>query len=245
VLGVKSCPRGYKRTVPHSPPMAGETRQRFRNREEAGRLLVERLREYEGRDDVIVLALPRGGVPVGYEVAKALGAPLDVFVVRKVGVPGHEELAMGAIASGGVLVVDEGLMSRLGIGKDHVESAVTAELRELERREAAYRGGRPPPELEGRTVILVDDGLATGATMRAAALAVRKLSPARLVLAVPVAAAETCEQFEEVVDEIVCPVTPSPFYAVGLWYDDFSPTSDEEVRDLLARAADGGEETTS
>ncbi|MGH2921852.1 MAG: phosphoribosyltransferase [Gaiellaceae bacterium] len=196
------------------------------------------MREYKGREDVIVLALPRGGVPVGYEVAKALGAPLDVFVVRKVGVPGHEELAMGAIASGGVLVVDEGLMSRLGIGQEQVKQAVAAELRELERREAVYRGDRPPPELEGKVVILVDDGLATGATMRAAALAVRKLNPARLVVAVPVAAVETCEQFEDVVDEVICGATPRPFYAVGLWYDDFSPTSDEEVRDLLARAAE-------
>jgi putative phosphoribosyl transferase len=202
------------------------------------------LREYKGRDDVIVLALPRGGVPVGYEVAKALDAPLDVFVVRKVGVPGHEELAMGAIASGGVLVVDEGLMSRLGIGEEQVKQAVAAELRELERREAVYRGDRPPPALEGKVVILVDDGLATGATMRAAALAVRKLNPARLVVAVPVAAVETCEQFEDVVDEVICGATPRPFYAVGLWYDDFSPTSDEEVRELLARAAEGGQETT-
>jgi putative phosphoribosyl transferase len=202
------------------------------------------LREYKGRD-VIVLALPRGGVPVGYEVAKALGAPLDVFVVRKVGVPGHEELAMGAIASGGVLVVDEGLMSRLGIVQEQVKQAVADELRELERREAVYRGDRPPPELEGKVVILVDDGLATGATMRAAALAVRKLNPARLIVAVPVAAFETCEQFEDVVDEVICGVTPRPFYAVGLWYDDFSPTSDEEVRDLLGRAAEGGRETAS
>jgi putative phosphoribosyl transferase len=143
-----------------------------------------------------------------------------------------------------VLVVDEGLMSRLGIGEEQVKQAVAAELRELERREAAYRGDRPPPELEGKVVILVDDGLATGATMRAAALAVRKLGPARLVMAVPVAALETCEQFEDVVDEVICGVTPRPFYAVGLWYDDFSPTSDEEVRDLLARATKGGQETT-
>lgn len=217
---------------------------RFRDRAHAGQVLAAQLDELRARDDAIVLALPRGGVPVGYEVAVAVGAPLDVFVVRKLGVPGHRELAMGAIASGGVLVMDEGLMSRLGIGQEQVKQAVAAELRELERREAVYRGDRPPPELEGKVVILVDDGLATGATMRAAALAVRKLNPARLIVAVPVAAVETCEQFEDVVDEVICGATPRPFYAVGLWYDDFSPTSDEEVRDLLARAAEGGRETT-
>ena len=214
-----------------------ETR-RFRDRTEAGRLLAERLRGYAGRDDVVVLALPRGGVPVAYEVAKALGAPLHVFVVRKLGVPGHEELAMGAIASGGLLVLDEGLVRRLGIGREQLERAIAAESRELERREAAYGDGHGPPDLEGKTVILVDDGLATGATMRAAALAVRRLDPARLVVAVPVAAEETCNQFRDVVDEIVCDVTPRPFRAVGLWYDDFSQTTDDEVRDLVGRAAE-------
>jgi putative phosphoribosyl transferase len=210
---------------------------RFRDRVEAGRLLAEHLRAYEGRDDAIVLALPRGGVPVAYEVAKALGLPLGVFVVRKLGVPGHEELAMGAIASGGVLLLDEGLVRALGLGREELEQAVASEVRELQRREEAYTGGREPPELEGKTVILVDDGLATGSTMRAAAEAVRRLNPARIVVAVPVASPETCEEFRDVVDETVCVLTPSPFRAVGLWYDDFSQTSDDEVRRLLADAA--------
>jgi predicted phosphoribosyltransferase len=214
----------------------GTETRRFRDRTEAGRYLAELLPDYAGRDDVVVLALPRGGVPVGYEVAKALGAPLDVFVVRKLGVPGHPELAMGAIATGGVLVLDEGLVRRLGISEEQIRRAVETELRELERREAAYRGGRDPPNLEGKTVILVDDGLATGATMRAAALAVRNYNPERVVVAVPVAAGQTCDEFRDDVDDIICAVTPSPFHAVGLWYEDFSQTSDEEVRELLARA---------
>ena len=212
-----------------------ETR-RFRDRTEAGRLLAERLRGYAGRDDVVVLALPRGGVPVAYEVAKELGAPLGVFVVRKLGVPGYEELAMGAIASGGVVVLDERLVRRLGIGRTQLEDAIAREAQELERREDAYDGRRGPPKLEGKTVILVDDGLATGSTMRAAARAVRELKPDRVVVAVPVAAAETCDEFRDVVDEVVCQVTPTPFHAVGLWYDDFSQTSDDEVRALLERA---------
>jgi predicted phosphoribosyltransferase len=211
--------------------------RRFRDRAEAGQLLAERLRRYADRDDVVVLALPRGGVPVAYEVAKALGAPLHVFVVRKLGVPGHEELAMGAIASGGLLVLDEALVRRLGLAGAQLERAIADESRELERREEAY-GGRDPPDLTGKTVILVDDGLATGATMRAAALAVRRLDPARLVVAVPVAAEETCDQFRDVADEIVCEVTPRPFRAVGLWYDDFSQTTDDEVRELVGRAAE-------
>ena len=212
-----------------------ETR-RFRDRTEAGRLLAERLRGYAGRDDVVVLALPRGGVPVAYEVAKELGVPLGVFVVRKLGVPGYEELAMGAIASGGVVVLDERLVRRLGIGRTQLEDAIAREAQELERREDAYDGRRGPPKLEGKTVILVDDGLATGSTMRAAARAVRELKPDRVVVAVPVAAAETCDEFRDVVDEVVCQVTPTPFHAVGLWYDDFSQTSDDEVRELLERA---------
>jgi putative phosphoribosyl transferase len=211
---------------------------RFRDRAEAGRLLAELLHGYAGRDDVIVLALPRGGVPVGYEVAKALGAPLEVFVVRKLGVPGHEELAMGAIASGGLLVLDRQLVSSLGISDSEIQRVVAAELRELERREATYRGGRSPPELAEKTVILVDDGLATGSTMHAAALAVRQRRPARVVVAVPVAAAQTCDEFRNEVDEIICAVTPRPFHAVGLWYEDFSQTSDEEVRELLAQSAE-------
>jgi len=212
-----------------------ETR-RFRDRTEAGRLLAERLRGYAGRDDVVVLALPRGGVPVAYEVTKELGAPLAVFVVRKLGVPGYKELAMGAIASGGVVVLDEGLVRRLGISRTQLEEAIAREAQELERRENAYDGRRGPPKLEGKTVILVDDGLATGSTMRAAAMAVRELNPARLVVAVPVAAAETCDDFRNVVDEVVCDVTPRPFHAVGLWYENFSQTSDDEVRELLERA---------
>jgi putative phosphoribosyl transferase len=209
----------------------------FRDRSEAGRVLAEELGRYANRDDVVVLALPRGGVPVGYEVAKALGAPLDVFVVRKVGVPGHRELAMGAIAAGGLLVLDEDLIRTLGIGEAEIRQAVAAEAHELERREAAYRNGRDPPELAGKTVILVDDGLATGSTMRAAALAVRGHRPERVVVAVPVAAAQTCEEVRDDVDEIICAATPRPFHAVGLWYEDFSQTSDDEVRELLARAA--------
>jgi predicted phosphoribosyltransferase len=215
---------------------------RFRNRTEAGRLLAHELSEYAGRDDVVVLALPRGGVPVGYEVAKALGAPLDVFVARKLGVPGHPELAMGAIASGGAVVLDQGLVQRLGITQAQLNEAVAAEARELVRREEAYRGRREPPDLKGKTVIIVDDGLATGATMRAAVLALRDQEPARIVVAVPVAAEETCDQFRDVADDVICAITPMPFYAVGMWYEDFDQTTDDEVRELLARAAqaDGG-----
>ena len=216
---------------------------RFRDRTEAGRVLAGELDRYAGRDDVVVLALPRGGVPVAREVAKALGAPLDVFVVRKLGVPGHRELAMGAVASGGALVLDERLIRSLGITKAEIQETIAAEMRELERRERAYRDGRDLPELTGKTVILVDDGLATGSTMRAAALAVRRHHPARIVVAVPVAAAETCDEFRGEVDEIICAVTPRPFHAVGLWYDDFSQTSDEEVRELLAQAAERVEGT--
>jgi putative phosphoribosyl transferase len=208
---------------------------RFRDRSEAGRVLAQQLTEYAGRDDVIVLALPRGGIPVGYEVAKALGAPLEVFVARKLGVPGHQELAMGAIASGGSAVLDQGLVRRLGVTQAQLDEAVTDETRELERRERAYRGDREAPDLRGKTVILVDDGLATGATMRAAALAVRDRQPARIVVAVPVAAEETCDQFRDVVDDVICAVTPKPFYAVGMWYEDFDQTTDDEVRELLER----------
>jgi predicted phosphoribosyltransferase len=215
-----------------------ETR-RFRDRAEAGQLLAQRLRSYAGRDDVVVLALPRGGVPVAFEVAKELGAPLAVFIVRKVGVPGHEELAMGAIATGGVLVLNERLVNALGLDQQELRRAIADEVRELERRQAAYNGERGPPDLEGKTVILVDDGLATGSTMRAAALAVRQLNPARIVVAVPVAAEETCDEFRGIVDEVICQATPRPFQAVGLWYEDFSQTSDEEVRELLERAEAG------
>jgi putative phosphoribosyl transferase len=215
--------------------------ERFRDRADAGRRLAADLAEYAGRTDVLVLALPRGGVPVAYEVARALGAPLDVFVVRKLGVPGHEELAMGAIASGGVRVLNRDLIAELRIPPAEVDDVTRAELRELERRERSYRGDRPPPDLRGRTVILIDDGLATGSTMRAAVAALRRLDPARIVVAVPTAAAETCDALREEVDDVVCAVTPARFYAVGLWYEDFSQTSDEEVHELLeqARAAQG------
>jgi putative phosphoribosyl transferase len=210
---------------------------RFRDRTDAGRRLAERLRRYAGRDDVVVLALPRGGVPVGHEVARALGAPLGVFVVRKLGVPGREELAMGAIATGGVVLLDERLVGRLGLQPEEIQRTLAAEARELERRQAAYTAGSPPLEVEGKTVILVDDGLATGASMRAAAIAVRRLNPARVVIAVPVASPEACEELRSVVDETICLLARRPFRAVGLWYDDFSQTSDEEVRRLLSEAA--------
>src|SRR3979411_3354944 len=209
----------------------------FRDRREAGRLLAAKLTAYANRPDVIVLALPRGGVPVAYEVARALGAPLDVFVVRKLGVPGYEELAMGAVATGGVRVLNDQIVDRLGI-PDHLIDAVAArEQQELSRRERLYRGGRPPPNIRGRTVILEDDGLATGATMHAAIQALRQQQPARIVAAVPTASPETCEEMRAEVDDVICAITPEPFHAVGLWYQDFSQTTDEEVRALLARRA--------
>jgi putative phosphoribosyl transferase len=214
------------------------TRPLFRDRRAAGRLLASKLLRYAERPDVIVLALPRGGVPVGYEVARALDVPLDVFVVRKLGVPGHEELAMGAVASGGVRVLNEQIVRAVVI-PDHVIDAVAArEQEELVRRERVYRGDRPPLDVRGRTVILVDDGLATGATMHAAIEALRQQQPARIVVAVPTASPETCEALRAKADDVVCAATPDPFYAVGLWYADFSQTSDDEVRELLARSAE-------
>jgi putative phosphoribosyl transferase len=216
-----------------------DSQRRFRNREEAGRLLADRLRRYANRSDVVVLALPRGGVPVGYEIATALHVPLDVFVVRKLGVPGHEELAMGAIASGGVRVLNDDVVQGLGLPNAAIERAAQREEQELQRREYLYRGNRLFPELKNRIVILVDDGLATGSSMRAAAQALRRHQPARIVVAVPAAAPETCDAFRSEVDEIICAITPEPFYAVGLWYQEFPQTSDEEVRDLLARSAPG------
>jgi predicted phosphoribosyltransferase len=209
---------------------------RFRDRGDAGRLLAQRLHRYVGRPDVIVLALPRGGVPVGFEVARRLGAPLDVFLVRKLGVPGHEELALGAIATGGVRLLNEEIVSMAGISEQQIEAVTAREREELARRERAYRGDRPPLDLHGRTAILVDDGLATGATMRAAAAGVRRQGAAAVVVAVPAAAAETCELLATEADEVVCLTTPEPFYAVGLWYEDFSETTDDEVRELLGRA---------
>jgi len=212
--------------------------QRFRDRIEAGRLLGEELRQrgYAGGTDVIVLALPRGGVPVGYEVAKALHAPLDVFIVRKVGVPGHEELAMGAIASGGVKVVNQDVLDMLRLPQAMFEAAARKELLEVERREREYRGNRPRPDLKDKTVILVDDGLATGSTMLAAVRAVALMGAERIVVAVPVAAVETCDAFRSEVDDVICAITPQPFHAVGIWYENFEQTSDEEVRRLLAKA---------
>jgi predicted phosphoribosyltransferase len=209
---------------------------RFHDRIEAGRLLAEKLRSYANRPDVLVLALPRGGVPVAYEVARALNAPLDVFLVRKLGVPGHEEFAMGAIATGGVRVLNAQAVRGLQIPEYVIEAVAAREQQELARRERLYRGDRPPPDVRCKTVILVDDGLATGATMQAAVRALRQQQAKRIVIAVPVAAPETCEMLREEVDDIICAVTPEPFHAVGLWYEDFSQTSDEEVRELLERA---------
>lgn len=211
-------------------------RKRFRDRVDAGRRLAADLEEYAGRDDVLVLALPRGGVPVAFEVARALDAPLDLFLVRKLGVPGHEELAMGAIASGGVRVLNAHVVEMLRIPDAAIAAAAAQEEVELRRRDAAYRGDRLPPDVRGRTVIVVDDGLATGATMRAAVAALRAQEPAELVVAVPVAARETVDALAGEVDRVVCPLLPEPFQAVGLWYDDFNQTEDDEVRELLARA---------
>ncbi|HEY3111697.1 MAG TPA: phosphoribosyltransferase [Chloroflexota bacterium] len=208
----------------------------FRDRRDAGRQLAAKLAAYANDPDALVLALPRGGVPVAFEVARALSAPLDVFLVRKLGVPGYEELAMGAIATGGVHVLNERVLRQAAIPPSEVEAVAAAEARELARREREYRGDRLPPQIRGKTVILIDDGLATGASMHAAVQALRLQGPRRIVVAVPVAAPETCEAFRAEVDEVVCAVTPEPFYAVGLWYEEFSQTSDEEVRELLARA---------
>jgi predicted phosphoribosyltransferase len=210
---------------------------RFQDRTDAGRRLAGELTEYARRPDVLVLALPRGGVPVAYEVARELNAPLDVFLVRKLGVPGQEELAMGAIATGGVRVLNDSVIDMLHVPDRVIDAVAEKEQRELVRREVEYRGDRPAPEVRGRTVILVDDGLATGSTMRAAAEALKHEGAERLVVAVPVAPPETCEAFRREVDEIVCAVTPEPFYGVGMWYDDFSQTTDEEVRALLDRQA--------
>jgi predicted phosphoribosyltransferase len=205
----------------------------FRDRADGGRRLAGLLNAYTARGDVVVLALPRGGVPVGFEVARELQAPLDVFLVRKLGVPGHPELAMGAIASGGVRVLSEDLISELAIPRAVVEQVAAREQLELERRDRAYRCDRVMPPLHGRTVILVDDGLATGATMEAAVRAARMHAPARIVVAVPVGAEETCARLRMTADEVVCAATPEPFRAVGMWYDRFDQTTDEEVVALL------------
>ena len=209
----------------------------FPNRAEAGRLLAEKLSKYAGRDDVIVLGLPRGGVPVAYEVAKSLGAPLDIFIVRKLGVPGFEELAVGAIASGGVRVLNEDVVRALPNADEIIEAVMAKETAELQRREQTYRDGRSAPELHDKTVILIDDGLATGATMRAAVKALRQRGVTKIVVAVPVGPPETCREFEDVADEVICATAPEYFQAVGQYYEDFSQTSDEEVRELLSLAA--------
>jgi predicted phosphoribosyltransferase len=209
----------------------------FLNRRDAGRKVAERLSALRRWDGAVVLALPRGGVPVAYEVAVALGVPLDVFLVRKLGVPGHQELAMGAIASGGVRVVNEDIISAAGISTEQLDEVTVHEAEELRRRESAYRGDRPLTPVAGRSVIVVDDGLATGASMRAAVAALYQQQPARLTIGVPVAASQSCTEFASLVDDVVCVFTPDPFAAVGHWYRDFSETSDEEVRILLAQAA--------
>ena len=209
----------------------------FANRIEAGRLLAEKLDKYAGREEVIVLGLPRGGLPVAYEVAKRLRATLDVFIVRKLGVPGFEELAAGAIASGGARVLNEDVMRAIPHADEAIEAVTARETTELERREQLYREGRPPPELRGRIVILVDDGLATGATMRAAVQALRYRGAAKIVVAVPVGPPDTCHEIEEQADETICLSTPEFFQAVGQYYEDFSQTSDEDVRELLVRGA--------
>ena len=209
----------------------------FKTRKEAGQRLTSDLKEYANRPDVIVLGLPRGGVPVAYEVARGLNAPLDVWLVRKLGAPGHEELAMGAIASGDTRILNKDVVRSLGVSEQAIDKVAAKEQQELERREKAYRGDLPPLELRDRTVLLVDDGLATGASMHAAAVALRQHDPKEIVAAVPVAAPETCQEFKIKVDKIICSETPQPFYAVGLWYDKFDQTTDQEVRDLMQRAA--------
>jgi putative phosphoribosyl transferase len=208
----------------------------FRNRVHAGELLAQALRDYAGRSDVIVLALPRGGVPVAFEVAVALKAPLDLMLVRKLGTPGQEELAMGAIATGGVRVMNDDVVQTLRISDDVIQAVARREQNELERRQRTYRGNRPPPQLRNQCVILIDDGIATGATIRSAVKAVRAQGPARIVVAAPMAPVETVDVLRREADEVVCLATPEPFTAIGCWYQEFPQTSDDEVRDLLARA---------
>ena len=215
--------------------MPNVSTQLFRDRVEAGELLAARLADYRDRDDVVVLALPRGGVPVAREVARALGVPLDVYVVRKLGVPGHEELAMGAIATGGVRQINRDVVDALGIPGSVIDAVAKREQHELERREQTYRGDRGPVSLANKIVILVDDGLATGSTMRAAVMAARQQQPARVIVAVPVGAPSTCADLATEADAVVCVRTPDPFVAVGLWYRDFTPTTDHEVRALLGK----------
>ena len=216
--------------------MPEDHRKPFVDRHDAGRVLASRLARYAGRDDVVVLGLPRGGVPVAYEVAQALGAPMDLFLVRKLGTPGHRELAMGAIASGGIRVLNDEVVRWYRIPELEIERVVREEEQELDRRERAYREGRPAPNLENRIVILIDDGLATGSTMRAAAQAARQRHPSRVVVAVPVGARDTCAELANVADEVICARMPEPFSAVGQWYLDFAQTDDDEVRRLLQQS---------
>jgi putative phosphoribosyl transferase len=211
-----------------TPPMNA-----FRDRREAGRSLAHDLQGYAGRTDVIILALPRGGVPVAYEIARALKAPLDVMIVRKLGVPGQEELALGAIASGGIRVLHDPVIRLIGLPDTVIDRVTRDEEQELLRREQTYRGHRPPLSIENRIVVLVDDGLATGSTMRAAIAAVRQRQPARVIVAVPVASPDTCDALRAEADEVHCTITPSVFFGVGQWYEDFAQTTDEEVRELL------------
>ncbi|MBV6623193.1 MAG: phosphoribosyltransferase [Rivularia sp. (in: Bacteria)] len=210
----------------------------YRNRTEAGQRLAQKLKDYANRPDVLVLGLPRGGVPVAFEVAKLLNAPLDVFLVRKLGVPGHEELAMGAIASGGIRILNEEVVKDLHLSYKVIDKVTKSEQEEMKRREGAYRDNRSPLDLSNRTIILVDDGLATGATMRVAAVAIRQQQPKQIIAAVPVSAPEICNEFRVEVDEIICAQTPKPFVAVGVWYEKFSQTTDAQVQDLLKRAAE-------
>jgi predicted phosphoribosyltransferase len=210
---------------------------RFRNRADAGRFLAGILERYKDRNDVLILALPRGGVPVAYEVAKGLNAPLDVFIVRKLGVPGHEELAMGAIASGGIRALNTSVIQQLGIPLPVIDAVTRQEEEELKRRERLYRGNKPSPDISNRIAILVDDGLATGTSMKAAVAAIRLQNPAKIVVAVPIAPAETCKELQREADEVLCAVTPELFYAVGQWYEDFDQTTDDEVTELIRRAA--------
>lgn len=217
----------------------------FQDRTAAGKVLAGRLARYANRSDVVVLGLPRGGVPVAYEVAKALNAPLDIFLVRKLGVPGHEELAMGAIASGGVKVLNPDIVRSYKLFDAVIHKVTIREQRELERREKLYRGSRAAPNLKSCTVILVDDGLATGATMRAAVLALREHQPARIVIAVPVASPDICAEFESQVDEVICADTPRHFFSVGAWYGDFKQVTDDEVKELLSQATNGDREQTA
>ncbi len=214
----------------------GRNMEKFQDRQEAGKILAEQLKKYARNPDVIVLALPRGGVPVAYEIAVALSVPLDVFIVRKLGVPGHEELAMGAIAMGGTVVFNEEIVRDLDISKSAIDNVIQSEQQELKRREKTYRDDRPFPILAKKIIILVDDGIATGATMKAAIKALRQQNPAKIIMAVPVAEESTCKKMATLVDEVICPLKPTYFYAVGAWYEDFSQTTDAEVFEFLTAA---------